>query len=258
LLFDDVDTLFQRKPDLTSIFKIGWTRGPKVPRAERVGGMWVTVWYDPFCAKACTMIGTNMPQPLHGRCVLIKMQPKLPTETIEKPKDDDEFKELCRKLKRWSDDNAGTLKDAPPATDFNNREADNWMLQLAIATLAGSQWRKQALEAAERLCRSRRKLSWRQLLLAEFQAVFADRKEVTSEEFVTGITADPLSIWCEYNHGTGPITQRQVAHLLSDLEIYPVNIGAKRVRGYRAKDFVDAFARYLPHDPHILSSDGRK
>jgi hypothetical protein len=256
LLFDDVDTLFERKPELASIFKIGYTRGPKIPRSEWVNGFRETVWYNPFTPKACTMIGTNVPLPLHTRCILIKMKRKLPEEKVEKPTaDDDEFKDLRRKLKRWSDDNAATLKNAPPPTDFNNREADNWTLQLAIAQLAGSQWRKQALEAAEQLTRTMRKLSWRQLLLLEFQAVFADRKEVTSEDFFAEITADPLSIWRDYNRGT--ITQRQIAHLLSELEIYPVNIGPKRIRGYRRQDFVDGFARYLPRDPLILS-DGRK
>ena len=201
------------------------------------------------------MIGTNMPPPLHGRCILIKMQPKLPTEEVEKPKDDDEFKNLCYKLKRWSDDNALALKDAPPATDFsNNREYDNWHLQLTIAKLAGTSWRKQALEAAERLTRDMRKLSWRQSLLTEFQTVFTNRKEIESEEFWKGITADPLSIWQEYNRGTGAITQRQIAHLLSELEIYPIRMGARRLRGWRYdKDFIDAFARYLPQDPLIRS-----
>jgi hypothetical protein len=61
LLFDDIDTLFDRKPDLASIFKIGWTRGPKVPRAERIGGVWMTKWFDPFCAKACSLIGSKIP-----------------------------------------------------------------------------------------------------------------------------------------------------------------------------------------------------
>jgi hypothetical protein len=253
LLFDDVDTLFQRKVDLASIFKIGWTHGPQVPRSERVGGAWVTVWYDPFCPKACSLIGTNMPQPLLGRCLLIKMQPKLPGEKIEKPSvDDDAFKELRRKLKRWSDDNAVALKDAAAPTDFNNRESDNWALQLNIAQLAGDQWRKQALEAAELLCRTMRKPSWRQLLLAEFRDVFVKHKEIASEDFCTRITADPLSVWREYKGGT--ITQRQIAYLLNELGIYPVNIGSKRIKGYRAKDFVDAFARYLPSDPLIRSS----
>jgi hypothetical protein len=254
LLCDDVDTLFARKLDLASLFKIGWTRGPKVPRSERVHGTWVTRWYDPFCPKACSLIGTNMPLPLLGRCILIKLQPKLPSEKVEKPTDDDVFRDLCRKAKRWADDNAAALKNAKPPADFNNRAADNWTLQLAIAALAGGEWPHQAREAADRLSRTMRKPSWRQRLLAEFQVIFASRKYISSEEFVAAITADPLSIWREYNRG-GPITQRQVADLLKDLDIFPDNVGPKRVKGYRDKDFKAkrVFERYLPRDPLIRS-----
>lgn len=224
-----------------------------------MNGERITVWYNPFCPKACTMIGTNMPAPLHGRCILIKMRPKLPTEAVEEPKDDNEFKDLCRKLKRWSDDNALALKDAPPATDFNNnRERDNWNLQLAIAKLADTSWRKQALETAQRLTRDMRKPSWLQLLLAEAQVAFTDCKDITSEDFWKSITTDPLSIWQEYNRGTGAITQRQIAHLFSQVDVYPRRVGARRLRGWCAKDFTDPFARYVPHDPLIRSSSRKR
>jgi hypothetical protein len=66
-------------------------------------------------------------------------------------------------------------------------------------------------------------------------------------------------VWYGYNHGTGVITQRQIAHILSDLGIRPTAVGPRRLQGYRAKDFVDAFARYHkgPGDP-LISSGGRK
>jgi Protein of unknown function (DUF3631) len=256
---DDVDLLFQRKPDLASIFNVSWKRGAKIPRMQHG----ITRFFDPFCPKVCTMVGTNIPRPLFSRCILIKMKPKKSTETIvEALIDDDEFKALRRKLKRWSDDNASGLKDAPPATDFsNNRERNNWNLQLAIAAQAGDQWRRQALQAAELLTRTMRKSSWLQLLLAEFRVAFKNRKWVTSEEFYrTRITANKLGDWYGYNHGTGVITQRQIAHLLKDLDIRPIAVGPKRLQGWRAADFVDAFERYrleTPEDP-LIPSDGKK
>jgi Protein of unknown function (DUF3631) len=175
-----------------------------------------------------------------------------------KPTDDDEFATLRSKLKRWSDDNAAALKGAPPSPDFVNRESDNWNLQLAIAGLAGGEWPDRALEAAQLLTRTMEKPSWRKLLLAEFQDAFGKKgKEIGSEAFLERITESPLSIWHDYGRGT-TITQRQVAHLLKDLEIFPDLVGGKRLSGYRAKDFADAFARYLPGriasgDPLILS-----
>ncbi len=73
-----------------------------------------------------------------------------------------------------------------------------------------------------------------------------------------------LSIWFEFNHGTSVITQRQIAHLLSDLEIYPTDVGpsSKRLKGYRLQDFADAFDRYrIPEpagDPRIRAPGGKK
>jgi hypothetical protein len=62
-LCDDVDTLFQREPDLASIFKISWKRDKKIPRREHG----ITKWFNPFCPKVCTMVGTNIPRPLLSR-----------------------------------------------------------------------------------------------------------------------------------------------------------------------------------------------
>jgi hypothetical protein len=145
MLFDNVDTLFQRKPEVTELFLIGWTRGIKVPRVERIGGEWQTVWYDPFCPKACSLIGTNLPRPLLGRCLLIELWPLKPGEEVAEvnPFNQelmDAFKTLRRKLMRWSNDNAATLTDAEPLfpAGFTTRPRSNAKLLLAIAELAGA------------------------------------------------------------------------------------------------------------------------
>jgi putative DNA primase/helicase len=57
LIVDDADVLFQRKRDLAHIFNVAWTRGVKIPRLVQGS----TVWFDPFCPKAATLIGTNIP-----------------------------------------------------------------------------------------------------------------------------------------------------------------------------------------------------
>ena len=54
----------------------------------------------------------------------------------------------------------------------------------------------------------------------------------------------------------GPITKNQVAALLKDFEIRPVVVHpTKRAdlsrHGYRAAQFEDAFARFLPPEPNI-------
>ena len=92
-------------------------------------------------------------------------------------------------------------------------------------------------------------------LLAALQAMFAkNRTQITSEQVVQELLADPDSPWQEY--GRGPITKNQVAALLRDYDIRPVVVHpTKRAdfsrHGYRAAQFEDAFARFLPHEPNI-------
>ena len=75
------------------------------------------------------------------------------------------------------------------------------------------------------------------------------------QQVVQELLADPNSPWHEYR-GRGPITKNQVAALLRDYDIRPVVVHpTKRAdfsrHGYRAAQFEDAFARFLPHEPNI-------
>ena len=103
-------------------------------------------------------------------------------------------------------------------------------------------------------------------LLAALRAMFAKNlTQITSEQVVQELLADPDSQWHEYR-GRGPITKNQVAALLKDFEIRPVVVHpTKRAdlsrHGYRAAQFEDAFARFLPPEPNIRTlkrGDGEK
>ena len=93
-------------------------------------------------------------------------------------------------------------------------------------------------------------------MLAALRATFTkNRTEITSEQAVQELLADPNSPWHEYR-GRGPITKNQVAALLRDYDIRPVVVHpTKRAdfsrHGYRAAQFEDAFARFLPPEPNI-------
>jgi hypothetical protein len=93
-------------------------------------------------------------------------------------------------------------------------------------------------------------------LLAALRAMFTkNRTEITSEQVVQELVADPDPPWHEYR-GRSPITKNQVAALLRDYDIRPVVIHpTKRAdlsrHGYRAAQFDDAFARFLPDEPNI-------
>ena len=228
----------------------------KIPR--QVQG--ITYWFDPFCPKIVGLLGTNLPQTLVGRSITVKLLPKRADETIADfgHADDEEFRNIRRKLVRFAADHAVGLKEVtallPPG--FNNRLAANWRLPLAIAEHAGGDWPSQAREAAERLSRRAHKPSLGVQLLAAMRKMFAaGRLEITSEEVVAELLSDPEGPWHKYR--SQPITQRQVADLLEQYDIRPVNIHpTKRAnltrRGYRLEQFKDV-ERYLPRDPHILT-----
>jgi hypothetical protein len=271
MLFDNVDTLFQRKPEVTELFLNGWTRGIKIPRTERINGEWQTVWYDPFCPKACSLIGTNLPRPLLGRSLLIELWPlKAGEKVVEVSPFDQEltnaFKTLRRMCMRWSNDNVSVLKDAKPLfpAGFTTRPRANAKLLLSIAELGGDAWAEQARAALDRLLRERRDPSWLELLLQELWSVFVIEasNDILSAALVKRLTADPTSEWCDYGRGHR-VTEREVAALLRKLHIRPYPIGKQRMRGYHRQDFFEKqiFEHFLGRDPLIRSPEqvtGRK
>jgi putative DNA primase/helicase len=268
MLFDNVDTLFRRKPEVTELFLNGWTRGIGVPRSEKIGGTWMTVRYDPFCPKACSLTGTNMPPALLGRCLLIELWPLKPGETVDKVNPHDEalkaeFVVLSRKLLRWSQDNSDALKLAMPLfpAGFVSRPADNARLLLAIAELAGDGWAGKARSAVDRLLREQQEPGWLKLLVGELWDVFIEKgdENIASKQLLTRLTEDPTSVWNEYSRDR-PVTERQVAALIRKVHIRPRLIGKKRVSGYYRQDFLDrqVFEHFLGRDPLILSPKATK
>jgi hypothetical protein len=193
----------------------------------------------------------------------------LPGEKVEAflYADAPEFLDIRRKLTRWNADHATTLAEANPALpfDFNNRKAANWKLLFAIADHAGGDWPKQARQAAIQLSRKPSEVSAGRALLRalrELRAQCGNKESITSAAVVAALTADKASEWCEYR-GRGPITQRQVAALLRNYEIFPRTIhptgkASESPRGYVWADFDDPFARFLPPDPHIRTQTSKK
>jgi hypothetical protein len=267
-IFDNVDTLFQRKREIAELFLNGWTRGINVQRAEKIGGIWTTVFYDVFCPKACTLVGTNIPQPLLGRCLLIELWPLKPGEELVEVDPHDEalaaeFETLRRKLLRWSSDHGDALKSAKPLfpAGFVNRQRANAKLLLAIAELAGGDWAGKARSALDKLLREQREPSWLDLLLRELWDVFIEKASanITSKQLLGRLTADATSMWCEYSRDR-KVTERQVATLLRKLKVRPRPVGKRRISGYHRQDFLDRqiFEHFLHRDPLILSPRTKK
>jgi putative DNA primase/helicase len=262
MVLSEADDLFDRRSDLKHIVNAGWTRGWKIPRQARINGIFQTVQYDPFCPKILDLLGRNLPSHTRTRCIELRMLPKRPDEQVEdfNQADDVEFAILRRKFTRLLADNVTALKDAKPnMSGLNNRLAKNWRPLFAIAELAGGDWPKRVREAAEHLSRKGRRPSDGVQLLAGFCAHFVENRaiEVTSENIIAALAANPTGRWAGYNRG-GPITKIQVANLLDPYDIDPVPLHPTKRKnfarqGYKILQFADAFARYLPPDPMIQS-----
>ena len=253
LIIDEADDLFYRKSDLRAIINAGWSCGTRIPRQGR--------WYDPFCPKILGILGkTKLPRTIASRSIILRMWPKKPDEKAEDfaYADDPEFSTIRRKLARWAADNVRIIKDLKPPQPpgFNNRLNANWKLLLQIAQHAGGGWPEQACRSAIYLSRAPYEPSVGVQLLAVLRSTFTkNRTEITSEQVVQELVADPNSPWHEYR-GRGPITKNQVAALLRDYDIRPVVVHpTKRAdfsrHGYRAAQFQDALARFLPQEPNI-------
>ena len=112
-----------------------------------------------------------------------------------------EFSTIRRKLARWASDNVRIIKDLKPPQPpgFNNRLNANWKLLLQIAQHAGGGWPEQACRSAIYLSRAPYEPSVGVQLLAALRSMFTDdRTEITSEQVVQELLADPHSPWHEY------------------------------------------------------------
>jgi hypothetical protein len=244
LIIDDADKLFKRKPDLAHVVNLSWTRNFKIPRTVNH----VPVWFDPFCPKVIAGKKLVLEDTTESRTISIRLKRKLPSEEVEyfSYEDDEVFYTLRRKLARFADDNRKALKKArpvPPA-GFDNRLADNWRILFAIADMAGSTYPKIARAAAIKLS-AQSELEESVRLLSALREMFTVHAEMLSKEIAQRLNADPTGEWCDFR-GRGPITQRQIAFLLKDFDIHPVQLRRSRLHGYRREQFDDAFKRYLP------------
>jgi len=259
--FDDVlagASTDENKAELRSIINGGHTRGTVVLRC--IGENRIPEPFPTFCAKAIGMIGRRMPPQTLGRCVIIEMRRKKSSELIERfqHKDDAELAQLRSRLLRWATDNEDALAGADPSmpSAFQNRRADNWRLQFAIADLCGGDWGSKARVAAAKIEGSLDKLSVGVQLLADARKVFdADGLTDRTHGILSGVLIEKLcedqdGPWVEYSRGQ-KITQAKLARLLRGYGITSrsIRIGVVTGKGYHRWQFEEAWEIYLPPKP---------
>jgi putative DNA primase/helicase len=249
LLIDEADSFLAGNDELRGVLNSGHRRGGSVLRV--VGDALEVREFATFSPAAIAMIGT-LPGTLADRSVAISLKRKRSDEVVENFRHDrtDELDRLGRMCARWAADNINQLRAADPEVPSNlfNRAADNWRPLLAIAEAAGDDWPARAREIAARTVDADQ--AKRVGLLADIRDVFEAKEveEIKSAELAAALVAMEGHPWAEYGRSGKPLSANSLARMLTSDHISPVTIRFDDglAKGYRRRQFDDAFARYLP------------
>jgi hypothetical protein len=216
-----------------------------------------------FAPKAFAGI-RDLPDTVRSRSIPIRLRRRAPHETITDFRlrwVPGEAHPVRDALARWAA-SAGVvdrLRDARPETPdaLSDRQADIWEPLLAIAEAAGGDWPPRAREAAQALHGTRAALE--ETAGAATLRAIHDIFEAEAVEQVS--TADLLAAlvdrddgpWAEWwsravRDGDTRSPARRLARLLRPYGIEPARWGSGKdtTRGYRRRDFEDAWRRYCP------------
>jgi hypothetical protein len=271
--FDSVLSGDDRK-GLRTVINSGHTRAQCVIRCE--GDDKIPEPFDVFAPKALGMIGRDLPPATASRGIFVQQERRRSDEPIEKfaHKDDPWLADLRARLFRWARDNADILRDAKPVMPegFDNRRADNWRVQLAIAELAGEDWAERARIAAANLDRESDASTIGARLLTDIKRIFDETGAdcISSLTLVAKLKEDPEAPWAEWNRGKG-LTQNSLAALLGGgggrgrrgkrgYGIHSQTVhqpGEPDAKGYKRAQFKDAWSRYvIPSSDKGVVSEG--
>lgn len=251
LLIDEADTFLKGNEEVRGIINSGHTRPTAyVIRVDPDTGE--PMLFSTWAPKAIALIG-KLPATLHDRAIGIAMRRKFPTEKVEKLRADRiDLKLLQQQCRRWALDNLEKLRAADPVMPegLNDRAADNWRSLLAIAELAGEDWKEETLAAIKTLAEGDDEHEESRVkLLADIRDIFTDKHadRLPSADLSLALVALEDRPWSEWGKTGKPITQNQLARLLRPFGIKPAvqRVGVKTPSCYELQHFHDAFNRYL-------------
>jgi Protein of unknown function (DUF3631) len=241
LIIDEVDSFIDHHAELTNILNSGHKRAmSRVMRCD-VGNNNEPRSYSTWAPAAIAKIGALTPS-LESRSIVIEMRPPKLSEKVE-PVTSETRRELGllrERAERWAA--AQHLRSANPTlpSGFRDRLADNWRPLFAIADAAGGQWPDRARSAAREVTGEPEPPEATRLL-SDVRRVFEESRadKLSSSDLCQALNAlSDDTFW----------TQGKLANVLKPFGIRPksVRIDIRSTpKGYRLKDFEDAFSRYL-------------
>jgi hypothetical protein len=259
LLLDEMDTLMngnrELREALRGIMNSGFSRrgARHVMNVPTPDGGWEPREFSTWAPQFLSGIG-DLPGTIRDRSIEIRMQRKLPTEKVDRLRrnDGEDLQTLRRKCARWAQDNLEALGRARPEAPaaLNDRAADAWEPLFAIADLVGERWSVRARHTSIILMRATEDdaQAIEVILLADLRELFVDTKVLFTEEILSALRSREDRPYAEFQRGQ-PITSNQLANLLKPYGIRTnknVRRGTVTRKGFKAEEFADVFARYLP------------
>lgn len=255
LLMDEVDAVFKarEREELRGLLNAGYRRGAK---SHRMGGANNRTLdeFSVFCPKAFAGIGDCLPDTLTDRAIPIRLKRRTRNELVERFRLRDvepEGSALRDRLADWLEPRHEYLAASRPALpdELDDRAQDVWEPLLAIAEIAGGDWQARARAAALALSTGdeRDDDSITTAVLRDIHTFFSGsgQDRVRTGDllaYLHGIEENPWGDW----YGR-PLSAHSLSRLLRPYRIktLPVRVEGETVRGYKAEQFADAFARAL-------------
>lgn len=264
LLVDEADALFGPKTaadneDLRGLLNAGHQRNRRVPRWN--ANLHKLEQLETFAFAALAGIG-DMPDTIEDRAVIVPMRRRMAGEEVDsfrQRRDGEPLKALGRRIADALQGHLESLREAVPEMPVEDRAADTWEPLVALAELAGDEWRKAAHAAALELTSSAAastEPSTQLRLLSDCREVLHGRQGLPTARLLDELHKLPEAGWDTY--GPAGLNGKRVSQLLRVYGIGPGNEGRNirwpeidgappvQAKGYLTKDFADAWARYLP------------
>jgi putative DNA primase/helicase len=246
LIIDEGDTFLRENNELRGILNAGHRRNAFVIRVE--GEDHEPRQFSVWCPKVIAMIRKPHPT-LLSRSIMVELKRQTFEERKERFTGASCNKNLARKSARWAADNEEKLRSHQPALPdiLFNRSGDNWRGLIGIADIAGGAWPEIARQLATGAAGKKHDDVASVMLLHAIRGMFEQTKtdRLASADIVNRLKSMEGSPWPDYRNGFA-ISANQVANLLKEHNIQSrqVRFGPTTKKGYRLKDFKDAFKRY--------------
>jgi hypothetical protein len=272
LLIDEIQGLFARKgsnSELEGILNASHRRrSAKVVRVEEEQEegkrRLVPKVYDSWCTYAATITG-RLSYAQESRALKVMMRRALAGEVLRHLQDgtSEVLVDCRRKFARWAKDQL-VLPEATLLPELSNRRGDNWRPLFKIAALVGGHW-PQKIEAAARAAMQQTvSADIIVAFLTDAREIIGERDHILTTELIDTLRSleDPSWDWNTCHRG-GPINAYWLRDRLADVLDPPgtreFKVGSKTRRGYEAKQFHDAYERYLKphnHNEHAAAEPG--